>query len=254
MSIDPRAAPGVLRSGARAGAMLAWSFGVTNAAVLYLKTLPQERVTATRERWVQFWAGGLLRVFGVRSTLVGGPPPPPRGARLVVSNHRSPLDILLMLHYCGGCVLSRGDLAGWPVLGQAAREGGTIFVDRADPRSGVRAIREIRRRLSDGRTVIVFPEGTTFRGDQVRPLQGGAFSAAAGLPVELLPVGVAYEPGAEFVDEAFGEYVGRMARRAHTRVSLCFGQPVPARRDRGAQARELRDLVQELVVRARAAG
>jgi len=249
----PRELPGLLRSGARASAMLAWSFGVTQGAVLYLKTVPAERALGTRERLVQRWASGLLRVFGVQVTVVGPLPPTARRARLVVANHRSPLDILLMLKHVGGCVLSRADVERWPVLGQAAREGGTIFVDRHDARSGVKAIREIRRRLVEGRTVTVFPEGSTFRGDEVRPFLGGAFSAVRSLDAELLPVGVAYEPGAEFVNETFAQHVGRVAARPITRVALCFGRGAEARSDREVMARQMRDEVQLLVDRARAA-
>jgi 1-acyl-sn-glycerol-3-phosphate acyltransferase len=233
--------------------MLAWSFGMTNGALLYLKSVPDDRLLRTRERLVQHWAGGLLRVFGVQATVVGPLPPAPRRARLVVANHRSPLDILLMLYHFGGCVLSRADLERWPILGAAAREGGTIFVDRNDARSGVKAIREIRRRLTAGRTVIVFPEGTTFRGDEVRPFQGGAFSAVRGLDAELLPAGIAYEPGAEFFEETFGQHVGRVAARPRTRVALCFGRALEAAGERQGMADRTHAEVQMLVDRARAA-
>lgn len=245
--------PGVIRSGARAGGMLAWSFALTHAGGTYFRALPREREPQTRDRWVRRWASGLLWMFGVEQVIVGPNPPRARRARLVVSNHRSPLDILLMLSHFGGCVLSRGDLERWPILGRAAAEGGTIFVDRDDARSGVKAIRAIRRRLALGRTVVVFPEGTTFRGDEVRPFLGGAFSAARGLDAEVFPVGVAYEPGAEFVDETFGQHIGRMAARARTHVALCFGVPSEVRPDRNRMTGQMRGEVQALVVRARAA-
>jgi 1-acyl-sn-glycerol-3-phosphate acyltransferase len=158
-----------------------------------------------------------------------------------------------MLEHCGGSVLARADLAAWPVLGRAAREGGTIFVDRADAWSGARAIREIRDRLAGGLTVTVFPEGTTHRGDEVREFQGGAFSALRGLEVEILPVGIAYEPGAEFVGESFGAYMTRMTGRTSVPVALCFGAPRPASGNRQTLARDLRTEVQTLVDRARVA-
>jgi lyso-ornithine lipid O-acyltransferase len=158
----------------------------------------------------------------------------------------------LMLQHFGGSVLARHDLAGWPVLGRAAREGGTIFVDRHDPRSGVKAVREIRRRLRAGSTVSVFPEGTTHAGDEVRPFQGGAFAAVSGLDAEIVPVGVAYDLGAEFVDEGFAEHLQRVARRPRTRVALCVGEGRPALRDRDAMAQDARTVVQTLVRSARA--
>lgn len=231
-----------------------WTLALLSIALPHMRTRPASTHEIWRQRWVRAWAAGLLRVFGVALHTCGEQPSPaPRGrGRLIVANHRSPIDIIIMLERFGGTVLSRADLRDWPVLGAAAYHGGTIFVDRGDERSGVRAIREIRRRLQAGQTVIVFPEGTTHRGDEVRPFVGGAFAAVRGLDAELLPVGVAYDDGAEFVDETFGEHVGRVAQRRVTRVGLCIGTPRAASNDREAMAAELRDEVQALVHRARA--
>ena len=235
--------------------MCGWTAGVTQAAVLYLqlrRPSEHERL-GIAQRWVQAWARGLLAVFGIQQHWVGPAVPPPRKARLIVANHRSPVDIILMLQRFRGSVLARHDLEHWPVLGRAAREGATMFVDRNDPRSGVKAIREIRRRLAAGQTVIVFPEGTTHRGDEVHAFQGGAFAALRGLDVEVLPVGIAYEPGSEFVDETFVQHVSRMAQRPRTHVALCAGEVRDAQGDREALAAALQRDVQALVNRARAA-
>lgn len=244
---------GPLRSGARAAVMTGWSMAMTQLALIRVRGLPDAERVALVQRLVKRWARGLLAVFGIDQHWLGEDPPEPRKARLVVANHRSPVDIILMLRRFGGSVLGRHDLEGWPVLGWAAREGGTIFVDRNDPHSGVKAIREIRRRLQAGQTVIVFPEGTTHRGDDVHAFQGGAFAAVRGLDVELVPVGVAYEPGSEFVDETFVQHLGRMAQRPRTRVALCVGTPHDARGDRNAMAAKMQREVQILVHRARQA-
>ncbi len=251
----PRRVLGAALASARTAALGAWTIGVGQAALLHARIAPGAPQITLRQRWVQLWARGLLRVFGVeqRWLALADERQGPAGPRLVVANHRSPLDIILMLGHFRGSVLGRHDLEGWPVLGWAARHGGTIFVDREDARSGVKAIREIRRRLSGGQTVIVFPEGTTHGGDQVRPFQGGAFAAVRGLQAELVPVGIAYEPGSEFVEESFGRHLGRMAQRSKTRVALCVGQPRPAQGNREAMAAQMHDDVQALVHKARAA-
>jgi 1-acyl-sn-glycerol-3-phosphate acyltransferase len=244
---------GPLRSGARAAAMSGWTIAMTQIARILVRSLSDAERHALVQRWVKRWARGLLAVFGIDQHWLGEQAPEPRKARLVVANHRSPVDIILMLRRFGGSVLGRHDLETWPVLGWAAREGGTIFVDRQDPHSGVKAIREIRRRLHAGQTVIVFPEGTTHRGDDVHAFQGGAFAAVRGVDAELLPVGIAYEPGSEFVDETFVQHVGRMAQRPKTRVALCIGQPRAAHGDRDAMAADMQREVQILVRRAREA-
>lgn len=203
------------------------------------------------QRWMKTWAHSLLWLFGVSASWSGASVPEAKSARLIVSNHRSPLDILLLLERFGGVMLSRADLATWPILGPAARKAETIFVDRENTLSGVLAVRALRDRLTAQHTVIVFPEGTTLAGDEVRPFQQGAFAAARGLPVEIVPVGIAYPPGSEFLNETFGEHMTRMARRPRTEVACVIGEPRPMSTARKGIAEQVREDVQELVYRAR---
>lgn len=134
---------------------------------------------AVRERWVRTWCTGHLALFGVTVAVDGASPPrtPGRG-RMVVADHRSTADILVLLRAFGGHMVSRADLARWPLVGKAARAVGTLFVERGDAVSGARALRTIRTTLARGATVIVFPEGTTFAEDAVQPFQIGSFVAA----------------------------------------------------------------------------
>jgi 1-acyl-sn-glycerol-3-phosphate acyltransferase len=240
------------RSAARALGMGALTLGMLGGVSLHQRLVPAESQQALFQAWMKTWADRVLRIFGVSWSLHGELPPMAAGARLVVSNHRSPLDILLMLRLFGGVVLSRSDLANWPVLGLAARRAETIFVDRADTVSGVLAVRALRDRLEKGRTVIVFPEGTTLAGDEVRVFQQGAFAAARGLPVEIVAVGIAYPPGSEYLDETFVEHMTRMARRPRTRVALAIGAPRPMQGSRKGVAEAVRADVQSLVNEARA--
>jgi 1-acyl-sn-glycerol-3-phosphate acyltransferase len=213
-----------------------------------------------RDAWVKAWSGALLRVFGVEIDLApasSATTAAPRAGRLVVSNHRSAIDVGVMLHTFGGHMVSRADLSGWPLVGAAARSVGTIFVDRESTTSGAGAIREIRKNLDEGQSVLLFPEGTTFEGDEVRPFHAGAFIAVLRTKAEILPVGIAYprDSGAAFVNETFTRHLARMAGADPTRVAVRVGEPIAVHA--GARAAELaarsRDAVQELVVAARRA-
>ena len=99
--------------------------------------------------------------------------------RLFVMNHRSMLDIFVTLAFFEANMVSRADLSGWPVMGLAARRVGTLFVDRSDKQSGAAVIRAMGDAVERGRGVMVYPEATTFAGDEVRPFRAGAFLAAA---------------------------------------------------------------------------
>ena len=240
---------------ARASAMLGWT-ALMLAAVESHKLADRELEAGERqeeifERYMRAWTAGLLRMCAVEVSLVSPVPPAPTGPRMVIANHRSAVDIPILLTHFGGSVLSRGDLERWPLLGLAARKAQTIFVDRQSTRSGAQAIRAIRNQLQRGRTISVFPEGTTFAGDELRPFNAGAFAACRKLDVEYVPVGFAYPPGHEFVEHEFLDHVKRVAGRPRTPVAMAVGEP---RRIEGRAAKvaaKLHAEVQTLVHEAR---
>ena len=207
-------------------------FGAQTCALLP-SVVAQEAVShheqrdSERDRWVKLWSAAVLRIFGVTVLSHGTPPPRARG-RLVVSNHRSTADILVLLRTFGGHMVSRADLARWPLVGHAARAVRTVFVDRTDAVSGATAVRVIRSQLARGATIIVFPEGTTFAEDEVRPFHPGAFVAALHTGADVLPVGLAYASGsgAAFVDESFPAHLARMAAAPPSRMAICIGDPI----------------------------
>jgi 1-acyl-sn-glycerol-3-phosphate acyltransferase len=196
----------------------------------------------------------VLRLFGVRWHVAPQTLPPQRATgRIVVANHRSVLDIPILVALFGGTVLSRADVAEWPVLGGLAKRAGTLFVDRSSKTSGAAAIRSMRQRLARGDTLVVFPEGGTHRGDEVRSFRGGAFVAARALDVEIVPVGLAHEPGAEYVDVDFRTHLRSIAERAESHVEVRVGAPFAAEGNARSLSERAQRAVQELVTDARAA-
>jgi 1-acyl-sn-glycerol-3-phosphate acyltransferase len=239
---------GRVRSGARALGFAAWTASVVYSHRALATFVRDLETPAAKKKFIDAWCRGIFPLFGIDLRLVEGAPPD--GAPfLVVANHRSPLDILVCISLVGGVVLSHDGVASMPIFGAAAKATDTIFVDREDSQSGARAIRAMRARMREGRNVIVFPEGTTFAGDEVRAFRRGAFSAAKGLDVEVLPIGLAYPPGCEFVSESFNEHLARMSARKKTPVWAAIGAPCAVPRN-AADEEELRRAVQTLVDRA----
>ena len=244
---------GTLLSVGRGLGFAAWTSGVVNAHRLAKRFDDDLLHHRGKTAFVHAWSRGVFPILGIDLTVVGGSRPRDLGPFVIISNHRSPLDILIAVNLVGGVVLSHSGVERIPFIGDAARYTDTIFVDRDDAKSGALAIRQLRRRLKEGRNVVVFPEGTTFRGDEVRPFKRGAFSSAKRLPdVRVLPLGIAYEPGAEFDEESFGTYSSRMAARLRTPVWATIGEPadVPSS---AAEEEALRATVQGLVDRSAAA-
>jgi 1-acyl-sn-glycerol-3-phosphate acyltransferase len=204
-------------------------------AEVLLAFTPESDREALFQRHLKRWAALQLRLLGI-ALHATGEVTPADGGRLVVSSHRSAVDILIATALFGGRILSRGDIAEWPVAGRLARRTGTIFVDRDSRTSGAAAIRQIRRALRDGHTITVFPEGTTYPGDEVREFHAGVFAAAAGLDVEIVPMGVAYPEGVEYYQESFVAHLLRVAGRRKTPVGVAVGAP---QRVGGRRAAEL---------------
>lgn len=231
------------------GATLAW----VAAASVHQSLVAEPERAAVFQRYMRRWASSLVKSAGGDVVLApGSRVPAHQGPRLIIANHRSPFDIGVLLSLFGGHALSRADLASWPVFGLAARRAGTIFVDRDDGTSRAKAVRAIRRQLQQGASVLVFPEGATFEGDTVRPFKPGAFSALRGIGAQIVPVGLAYDFGAEFTDATFVGHVVRVMGRPATRCVVNVGAPVSAEASPHALAATLQQNVQRLVDDARA--
>lgn len=252
-SVDiTRAARGRVRQVFRAGGFLGTTALMLPMYLSHHRRAAESEKDMVRDLWVRRWARALLSLFAVEVVVNGKVPPPTKKGergRLIVTNHRSAIDIGVVLSVFGGTMVSRADLATWPVLGAAARSVGTVFVDRSSAKSGAATIRAIQKHLEDGYTINLFPEGTTFDGDEVRPFHGGAFIAAARAQAEVLPVGLAYPKGsgAAFVDETFLSHLGRMAKSDATRMAVCAGEPIVA--TKGMRASDLMERAHAAVSR-----
>jgi 1-acyl-sn-glycerol-3-phosphate acyltransferase len=234
----------------RIGAFVGWSAGMLTAYEARRALTSEEEQPALLGRYRDRFTNGVLRLFGAE-LLVDGALDLDRGA-LVVANHQSGLDIGVMLSLFRGILVSRHDVAEWPLLGRMAKHGDTIFVDREDRRSGAAALREIRRRVKEGRVVVAFPEGGTFPGDSVHEFHPGTFAAVSSLGAPVIPVGLAYSPAVHYGKESFAEHMSKVAARQMTRIAVHIGEPLPADLDPRSAAETARAEVERLVIRARA--
>ncbi len=241
----------MIRAPLRVGTAAATTVGLVASLLAeeQLRDVPPER----RDLYVRAWARGMLRALDVEISIEGRRELSGERPRLVVANHRSTLDIFLMLSLFGGHLLARGDMETWPAVGWLSKKAGTLFVDRSDAASGAAAVRKITDHLKRGRIIGVFPEGTTFDDDEVRPFHAGAFMAIARVRGEVTPVGIAYEDrAAHYADEPIGDHFKRLLAAKRTRASLVVGEPIAMQGLSIHDAKErARDAVQGLVHRAR---
>lgn len=191
----------------------------------------------------------MLRAVGVTLRLEAAPAAG-RGPALVVANHISWLDVLVLGAVRPGRMVARADLRGWPVVGPVAARAGAIFVDRSRLSLLPRAVAEAGAALRGGATVIAFPEGTTWCGAPGGPFRPALFQAAvdAGVPIE--PVSVRYLAGGApstapaFVgDDSLVGSVWRVARASGLSAVVRQHPPLPSDAGRRALAGEVGRLV-----------
>ena len=135
----------------------------------------------------RFYCHLVLRCFGVRITVSGGPIRNLRGV-LVVSPHMSWLDAFAIGAVLPGSFVARADLFAGPAVGTLGRILRVIPIERTSLRRLPRVVETVARRLREGQTVVAFPEGTTWCGVACGSFNPAMFQAAidAGRPVQPL--------------------------------------------------------------------
>lgn len=118
----------------------------------------------------------LLRSVGVEITL-GGTQADAAGV-LYICNHISWADIAVLASVVDAAFVARADAGSWPIIGRLMRRYGVILVDRTRRGNSAEQVDAIRERLLAGRSVIVFPEGTTSVGEDILPFRSSLLQAA----------------------------------------------------------------------------
>ncbi|MEV4538008.1 lysophospholipid acyltransferase family protein [Asanoa sp. NPDC049518] len=164
---------------------------------------------AGRDRVARAWGRATLAALGVRLRVRGRSP---RGGSLVVANHVSWLDIVTLLAVAPGRMLAKVEVRNWPLFGKLAASGGTIFIDRARPKTLPDTVADVAAALRAGAVVTVFPEGTTGCGESVGPFRPAMFQAAVDAGATIVPVALRYGgPAASFIgDETLWASVRRV--------------------------------------------
>ncbi|MBO1018999.1 1-acyl-sn-glycerol-3-phosphate acyltransferase [Methylobacterium sp. SD274] len=118
-----------------------------------------------------------LALFSVRVTQSGTPPALGEPA-LVLSNHISWLDILVLGSLRPLSFVAKSEISGWPVVGTLARLQRTVFIDRARRAATASVNATVASRLTDGDLIVLFAEGTTGDGTRLLPFRSSLVGAA----------------------------------------------------------------------------
>ncbi|MFO1245492.1 MAG: lysophospholipid acyltransferase family protein [Ramlibacter sp.] len=223
--------------------------GWLTIVLVFPRLLPDQRNIR-----VQVWARQMLAVLGIDLQTHGTPPA--HGPMLLVANHISWLDILVM-HAARHCrFVSKSEVRRWPLIGTLSTGAGTLYIERESRRDAMRVVHQMADALKAGDILAVFPEGTTSDGVSLLPFHANLIQAAisAGAPVQ--PVALS------FIDVATGQpslapcYINddtlfgsiwRTLTAPRIAAVVTYGEPQPAEgRERRVWAAELRAEVMRL--------
>jgi 1-acyl-sn-glycerol-3-phosphate acyltransferase len=199
---------------------------------------------------IQAWALALLAHLAIKLVVKGMQQP---GPVLLVSNHISWLDIVV-IHATGHCrFVSKADVQHWPVVGTLASGAGTLYIERESRRDALRVVHHMAERLQAGDVLAVFPEGTTGDGSTVLPFHANLLQAAIAAQAPVQPLALHFVDGATTAicfdpcyigDDTLLQSVWRTLRSRDLQAVVHYGTPQYAEgRDRRAWAADLRDIV-----------
>ncbi|MEO0322006.1 MAG: lysophospholipid acyltransferase family protein [Myxococcota bacterium] len=198
----------------------------------------------SRARRLSWVCENLCTFLGLDVSVRGALPPEPA---IVVANHQSYTDPLCILRHAPAFPIAKAEVVDWPLLGDAMRELGLLFVVRGSAGSGARVLRQSRRLLAAGASILAFPEGTTTMGADALPFRRGIFGVATLDRIPVVPVTVRYASHemAWVGSESFATHWARTAARRRNPVSVTFHEPLlPAPGgDPAALAEEARQVI-----------
>lgn len=154
-----------------------------------------------QQLFVWFWPGMarrfpmyyhrlVCRLLGIRLKVSGKRPE--EGPLLIVSNHVSWLDIVVLSAVAPVSFIAKKEVNGWPFFGSLARLQRTVFVDRDRRHATGNSRNEMQERMKAGDILVLFPEGTSSDGRRVLPFKSSFFGAAEIEGVLVQPVTLAY--------------------------------------------------------------
>ena len=169
-------------------------YGVLRRAERALAAGDMQLVEELVNKHIPHWSRGILKVTGVSLSVEGLENIPKDTACVFVGNHRSYYDIPILLTALDAPhgILAKEELEKIPLLNRWMKLLGCVFVKRDDIRASVKALNDATAIVESGRSFIIFPEGTRYKGEEggAGEFKAGAFRIAIKTGVPVVPVAI----------------------------------------------------------------
>jgi len=183
-------------------------------------------ITPTGHSLTHWWMRHLSRYLGLRIYQHGSPP---EETAFYVGNHVSFLDILVVLCITQVNFISKNSVRYWPLVGYITASAGTIFIKRGKRSLVARVIELVSDAFDRGRSIMVFPEGTTSHAKEPRKFHSGLFQAAinSNTPIQTVAIRYIHDGGldrdaAYIDDDNLLVTLYRVMKRPKTEVHVTF--------------------------------
>jgi len=202
---------------------------VLNTLISMLLSMAEDYLTGTKRPYrflsTRYWGKSCLLILGFR---VAGNKRPAVRKYILMSNHRSYIDIFVWAALSPSTFVAKAELLHWPLIGRALQSIRAITVRRDEMKSLLETMQKMGKAIEQGMSITLFPEGTTSKGDGILPFKNGSFKIAAQLQAPVIPCALFYPCRAHCwvgSDTFIGHFLREMGR-PFSRVSVCFGDPV----------------------------
>jgi 1-acyl-sn-glycerol-3-phosphate acyltransferase len=229
--------------------ILLFSYGLIIAGGVFpaLNLLcPANKAKSKRDGLKIHWLAKFSSIMNLSITLEGELP---KQATLLVSNHISWLDIIVIGQHLPAYFVAKSDILSWPIIGYLSKQGGTIFIRRGDKKHIKATTEKMVWALKQNGNIIAFPEGTTTKGDKVLGFHASLFQPALLTRSVIQPVALQYQGTAEehapFVDDdAFVPHLIKMLTLDKIEVRLIFLPAINSSgKNRHAVSLETREMI-----------
>ena len=204
-----------------------------------------------KNKIIYIWAWLISRLLKMKLNIKGSLGKPPF---FLVSNHLSYLDVIPLWLCAEGTFIAKSEIKSWPFFGWATKILGVIFIDRNTRRDVRRVNKLIASTMSKEQGVIIFPEGTSTKGEEVKPFHTSLLQYPAKVTMPVHYASISYKsydsnrPASDYIcwwgDMPFFGHFWQLLKMRSFEATITFGDQTICHPDRKVLASKLHRAVE----------
>ena len=227
-------------------------FALVGVVLRWSSFLSEKRRHDLIASFTRQWARCSCCIFNIRIQVAGDLQVAP--GSLIVANHVGTPDIFVLGACFAGFFVSKAEIAEWPLFNSLAILGDTIFADRNKRHQVQEIISQMRSRLEESCSVILFPEGKATDGGEVLDFKPSTFEAAVQTGCDVVPITIIYHDGNQpsiacWYEVTFFQHILRLLKNPRLEVTVFVHEPIKGGTDRRVLAATSCSIIRETHVK-----